>query len=145
MADILHTFPIPASRVRVYEMFATPAGLDAWWTARAAGRAALGETFTLWFGPDYDWRARVTACEPGVLFELEFTEAMPDWVGTRVRAELSDGEGEGGTIVRFAHLGWPEASEHFRVSSFCWAMYLRLLRKHLETGEVVPYEVRLDV
>lgn len=143
MADILHTFPIGASRERVFAMFATPAGLDAWWTARAAGRAALGETYALWFGPDYDWRARVTAYEPEALFELTFTEAMPDWMGTRVRAELS--ETDGVTTVRFAHLGWPEASEHFRVSSFCWAMYLRLLRKYLETGEVVPYDVRLDV
>lgn len=143
MADILHTFPIAASRERVFAMFSTPPGLDAWWTARAEGRAALGETYVLWFGPEYDWRARVTACEPGALFELELTDAMPDWRGTRVRAELS--EVDGITTLRFAHLGWPEASEHFRVSSFCWAMYLRLLRKHLEAGETVPYDRRLEV
>ena len=49
------------------------------------------------------------------------------------------------TQLRFAHLGWPQVNEHYRVSSFCWAMYLRLLRRHLEAGELVPYERRLEV
>lgn len=142
MPDILHDFPVRAPALRTWAMFSTPVGLDAWWTLRSEGEAALGATYRLYFGPDYDWRARVTACEPGRLFELEFTEAMPDWRGTRVRAELS--EQDGVTTVRFAHLGWPERSEHFRVSSFCWAMYLRLLRRHVEVGEVVPYDLRLE-
>ena len=42
----------------------------------------------------------------------------------------------------FSHTGWPSANEHFRVSSYCWAMYLRVLRRYLEHGEVVPYEQR---
>jgi hypothetical protein len=44
----------------------------------------------------------------------------------------------------FAHRGWPEANDHYRTSSFCWAMYLRLMKRHLETGEQVPYAIRLD-
>jgi hypothetical protein len=35
-------------------------------------------------------------------------------------------------------------NEHYRISTFCWAMYLRLMKKAIETGEVVPYAVRLD-
>jgi len=27
----------------------------------------------------------------------------------------------------------------------CWAMYLRILGRHLEHGESVPFEKRLDV
>ena len=52
---------------------------------------------------------------------------------------------EQGTWVRFSHRGWPEASEHYRVSCHCWAMYLRVLRRSLEEGESVPYERRLEV
>jgi len=33
----------------------------------------------------------------------------------------------------------------FRISTHCWAMYLRILRRHFEHGESVPYEDRLDV
>ena len=41
--------------------------------------------------------------------------------------------------------GWPTPHEHCRISSFCWAMYLRILKRHLEFGENVPYVQRLDV
>ena len=49
------------------------------------------------------------------------------------------------TLVSFHHLNWPEASDHYRTSCFCWAMYLRLLKRYVEVGEVVPYEQQLDV
>ncbi|MBI3448600.1 MAG: hypothetical protein HY049_06775 [Acidobacteria bacterium] len=47
--------------------------------------------------------------------------------------------------MRFHHTGWPTANEHWRVSCYCWAMYLRLMRRFIEHGETVPYEDRLDV
>lgn len=143
MPDIVHDFPVGAPAARVFDMFATSAGLDTWWTARSSGTPSLGAEYHLWFAPEHDWRARVTACDPGRRFELEVTRAMDDWLGTRVRAELE--EHSGITTVRFAHLGWREASEHFRISSFCWAMYLRLLRLYLEEGVVVEYARRLTV
>jgi len=53
-----------------------------------------------------------------------------------------EAEGEA-TRVRFSHSGWGSESEHFRVSSYCWAMYLRVMRRFVESGEQVPYEDRL--
>lgn len=47
--------------------------------------------------------------------------------------------------MQFWHRGWLEANVHYRTSSFCWAMYLRLLKRWVEAGEVVPYERRLEV
>ena len=43
----------------------------------------------------------------------------------------------------------PDISTLFRfsrhpTSTFCWAMYLRLLKRFVEAGEVVPYAERLD-
>jgi hypothetical protein len=70
------------------------------------------------------------------------TEADEDWQGTRVGFLLD--ENDGGTQVRFHHTGWPAANEHYRVSCYCWAMYLRLLKRYVEHGEVVDYDVRLD-
>ncbi len=142
MPDIVHTFPVRGPASRVFDMFATPEGLDAWWTASSQGTPVLGTEYQLWFGPEYDWRARVTACEPAKLFELELTTAMHDWLGTRVRAELA--EEDGVTTIRFSHAGWPSDTEHYRVSTFCWAMYLRHLRRHVESGITVDYERRLD-
>jgi hypothetical protein len=70
------------------------------------------------------------------------TRVMEDWLDTRVGFELE--EEDGVTTVAFYHAGWNEASEHFRVTAFCWAMYLRILRRGLAFGEIVAYEDRLD-
>jgi len=142
MADIFHHFPINASAQQVFQAVSTPAGLDTWWTERSAGRPEEGAAYQLWFGPEYDWRAVVSCCVPNREFELELTSAQVDWRGTRVGFLLD--EREGVTQVRFHHTGWPESNEHYRISCFCWAMYLRLLRRYVEYGEVVRYANRLD-
>jgi len=143
MADIFCDFPIKTSRDRVFRAVSTGAGLATWWTKRSQGRPAPEASFELWFGPDFDWRATVSACEPGTRFELVITQADPDWRGTKVGFQLET-RGEL-TQVRFHHTGWSTANEHWRVSCYCWPAYLRLLRRYLEHGEVVPYERRLDV
>jgi uncharacterized protein YndB with AHSA1/START domain len=143
MVDILLDFPIKAPMDRVFRAVSTPQGLDTWWTKRSAGRPHEGEEYELSFGPDHQWRARVTRCVPDSEFEVELVHADSDWIHTRVGLRL---ERRGAvTWVRFHHTGWPSASEHFRISCNCWAMYLRVLRRSLEHGESVPYEGRLDV
>jgi uncharacterized protein YndB with AHSA1/START domain len=143
MPDIFSDFIIRAPVDQVYRAVSTPDGLDSWWTERSAGAPATGAQFELWFGPQYDWRATVTKCLPSSEFELQLVEADPDWLGTRVGFRL-DAQDDS-TRVRFHHTGWPTANEHWRVSCYCWPMYLRILRRYLEHGEFVPYEDRLDV
>ena len=48
-------------------------------------------------------------------------------------------------MVRFSHSGWRSENEHYRLSSYCWAMYLRLMRRFAEAGEQVPYDHRMIV
>ena len=143
MADIYLDFPIKAPVNQVYAAVSTPQGLDAWWTKRSSGEPVEGADFTLWFGPEYDWRARVTSAVFPSTFELQMTEADPDWLGTRVGFRFEARAAM--TQVRFYHTGWPEANEHYRTSCHCWALYLRILRRHLEFGETVPYDRRLAV
>lgn len=143
MPDILQDLPINATAAEVFAAVSTPAGLDTWWTLRSAGTPREGAEYELGFGPEYDWRARVTRVTPDSEFELELTRADADWAGTRVGFSL---ERRGPvTWLRFRHTGWPGASEHYRISCHCWAMYLRVLRRSLEAGESVPYERRLEV
>jgi len=142
MPDIFHDFPIRASAAKVFSAIATPAGLDAWWTKTSSGQPAAGTTYELGFGPNYNWRAVVSRCTPNAEFELQITSADADWTGTRVGFALA--EKNGTTQVRFHHTGWPQENDHYRISCFCWAMYLRLLKRYVETGEIVPYEKRLD-
>ncbi|MBI3004678.1 MAG: SRPBCC domain-containing protein [Ignavibacteriales bacterium] len=143
MPDILHDFPINASAERVFDAVSSPRGLDAWWTKKSSGEPKVGAEYSLWFGPEYDWRAIVSQCKRAKEFELKIAKADRDWEPTRVGFDLE--ESNGVTQVRFHHLGWPESNDHYRTSCFCWAMYLRLLKRYVEFGEVVPYEKRLDV
>lgn len=143
MPDILHDFPIGASIERVFEAISLPHHLDQWWTKRSAGSPGQGAEYELWFGPGYDWRAVIEAFDPPGVLEYRMTEADREWQGTRVGFQLE--KNGSGTQVRFQHVGWPHQTDHFRTSSFCWAMYLRILRRYLEHGEQVPYELRLEV
>jgi len=143
MADIYHDFPINASSRKVFQAVSTPKGLENWWTKTCEGLPAEGGEYRLGFGPEYDWRAVVTQYTPDSAFEFRLTNADSDWQNSRVGFELT--EQDGSTTVRFHHVDWPEANEHYRISCFCWAMYLRLLKRYVETGETVPYETRLDV
>jgi uncharacterized protein YndB with AHSA1/START domain len=143
MPDIYSDFPIKVPAADVFRVVSTPAGLDQWGTKRSAGTPQAGAEYELWFGPEYDWRARVTACAAPRHFEIEITRAGEDWLGTRVGFDIT---GQGTTCqVRFYHTGWPLSNEHYRVSCYCWPMYLRILRRYLEHGETVPYEQRLEV
>jgi len=140
MASILHDLHIHAPAHRVFRAITEPAEVERWWSLECSGTPATGEEYRLFFGEPWDWRARVSRFEPDAAFEWEMTEAMDDWVGTRVGFELiptSDG-----TRVRFSHTGWSDQDEHFRVSSYCWAMLLRLLKVYVERGEVMPHTQR---
>lgn len=142
MADIFHTLSIQAPITEVFEAISSPEGLDVWWTRRSAGEPALKSKYELWFGPGYDWRALVSKCSAPLEFEFELIDASEDWWGTKVGFDLA--EKDGVTHVAFRHTGWPEVNDHFRTSSYCWAMYLRLLKRFVENGEVIPYKQRLE-
>ena len=144
MPNIVQEFTVKAPPERVFQMMSTPEGLSQWWTKTSAGEPRQTAEYTLGFGPEYDWRGRVSRFVPNSEFELEMTKAHSDWIGTRVGCELRQ-EGKDATRVRFYHTGWPIENEHWRISCYCWPMYLRIMRRHLEHGETVPYEKRLDV
>lgn len=143
MADILQDVRIEAPVSSVFEAISTPAGLDSWWTKSSSGEPREGAEYRLQFGPGHDWGAKVVACQPGVRFELQMTDADADWEGTRIGFEVVPNGAA--TTLRFSHRRWPQANEHYRISCYCWAMYLRILRRYLEHGERVPYDARLDV
>lgn len=143
MADICHDFPIKGSAAQVFAAISSPEGLNSWWSKTCTGTPCEGAEYDFGFGPGYDWRAVVTQCLPDSVFEFEMTQADEDWTGSRLNFKL--GGNESITNVVFRHSGWPQENEHFRISCYCWAMYLRHLKRYVESGETVAYEERLDV
>ena len=143
MPDILHDFPIMATPERVFEVLCSPAGLNVWWTLEAAGAPGVDQRYRLYFGPGYDWVGVMRRHQPAREVAWEMIEADPDWRGTVVGFRLRP-EGSG-TQVEFSHTGWPSLNQHYRISCFCWAMYLRILKRYIEVGDVVEYARRLEV
>ena len=143
MPDIFHNFPISVSSDKVFHGVSTANGLDNWWTKSSQPGPNVGGIYTLDFGPGYTWKAIVTKFEADKEFELQMTDADSDWLKTKVGFLLNN-KGDNLTEVSFYHTGWPTANEHYKISSFCWAMYLRILKRYLEFGEQVPYEKRLS-
>ncbi len=143
MAEIFHHFIINAQIKKVFEGISTPDGLDRWWSKSATGNPKLGNDYELNFGPGFKWSAVVTKFSKNREFELTMTDANSDWVNTRVGFSLNYNNGK--TEVDFYHKGWPLKNKHYKISCYCWAMYLRLLKRFMEYGEKVPYENRLEV
>jgi uncharacterized protein YndB with AHSA1/START domain len=143
MANIFHTFTIKVTAEKVFEGITTCKGLDNWWTKSSEASLELGGVYTLYFGPEYNWKAIVRKYDTSSVFELQFIDAEADWLGTKVGFLLTQKENK--TTVEFYHTDWPELNEHFKISSYCWAMYLRILKRYLEFDEIVAYEKRLSV
>ena len=143
MADIFHSFTINAPLKKVFEGISTTEGLDNWWSKTSEGKPGIDEMYKLYFGPPYDWSGIVSKYIADKEFELIITDAHVDWIDTKVGFLLNNKNDV--TEVHFYHKGWPQNNEHYRISCYCWAMYLRILKRYLEYGEQVPYENRLNV
>ena len=141
--DIIHYFLVNRPIESVYEAISTSRGIAQWWAKTARGHSELGAILELDFGPDYQWQAQVTQMVPPNEFELTLIKADPDWLDSTVGFQLATAENC--TDVRFFHRGWKEANDHYHISSYCWAMYLRIMKRYVEHGEQVPYADRLEV
>jgi uncharacterized protein YndB with AHSA1/START domain len=144
MPDIFHQFPINAPVEKVFEAISTPNGLDKWWTKASKGKPQVGEMYELFFSPEYTWAAVISKCILNKEFEFTMQASDDDWKHTKVGFTLIN-KNDGITEAEFYHTGWPHSNEHYKISSYCWAMYLRILKRYLEFGETVSYEERLDV
>ncbi|MFN0174428.1 MAG: SRPBCC family protein [Saprospiraceae bacterium] len=140
MAKIQHQFIVSAVAEKVFEAFCTPQGLDSWWPLHSAGKPEKGNIYTFYFGPQYDWRASVISVKPNRALTWQMTQAMEDWIPTRVGFRLQEKNGQ--TTVYFFHEGWQSANEHFRISNYCWGQLLAGLKNYVETGAIVPFEQR---
>lgn len=140
MPDIHFQFQINSSADAVFEAISTPNGLNAWWTLNAEAEPFVGGIYRLYFGPDFDWLARVTHLEIDRQLSWSLERAMEDWMPTRFGFALA--EHESLTTVRFYHTDWERVSDHFAISSYCWGQLLKGLKDYVECGIVVPFDRR---
>lgn len=138
--SIYHNLAIKASPKDIFDAVSLPKHLDNWWTLKSSGKPEINSEYNLNFTDDYNWFCKVSKVTPNTSFYLKMTKSDADWNPTTFGFDLVENNGE--TIVKFSHLNWPEANDHFKYSSFCWAMLLKGLKNYLEKGIIIPFEKR---
>lgn len=140
MSTIYQNLNIKASLEKVYDAISDPKRLVNWWPLKCTGKPEIGALYNLNFTGEYDWYGKVVACEPQKSFHIKMTESDVNWDSTTFGFELA--EHKNGVYVAFSHKNWLEENDHFKYSSFCWAILLKGLRDYIEKGNVIPFENR---
>ncbi|MBD0823849.1 SRPBCC family protein [Aestuariibaculum marinum] len=138
--NIYHNLFIKASQEAVFNAVSIPEHLDNWWSLKSSGTPELGVEYNLNFTDEYNWFCKVSKLELNKLIAFKMTVSDKDWDPTTFQFELEPHNE--GTMLKFSHVNWPEANDHFKYSSFCWAMLLSGLKNYLEKGLVIPFEER---
>ena len=141
METIFHNFQINAPIQNVFKAISTPAGFNDWWTLRCEGKPELNEIFNFYFGDEYNWFAEITKYEVNKEIEFKITKASEEWLPTSFGFLLQE-EANDSTFVQFYHKNWTEASNEFKISTYCWGSLLRDLKNYLEKGIITPFEQR---
>jgi hypothetical protein len=134
MVDILHRVGVVGTRDDVHAALTTVDGLAGWWTDDTTGDPRVGGELRFEFEPG-GFTMRVVEDRPDLVL-WEVVDGPAEWVGTRVRFELSQAGDY--TIVLFRHEGWAEPVEFMAHCSTKWATFLMSLKKLVETGKGEP-------
>ncbi|GAA3579023.1 SRPBCC domain-containing protein [Snuella lapsa] len=137
---IYHNFVINASHKKVFNAISQPNHLNNWWTLKSSGEPKLDAVYNLNFTDKYNWYCMVSKLEPNISMHFKMTKADADWNPTTFGFDLEIRNNQ--TLVRFSHINWPYQNDHFKHSSFSWALLLKGLKDYIEGGIVVPFEKR---
>lgn len=140
MYNIYHDIQISARPQEIFEAISTPQGLNAWWTVRSSGTPIIGKEYNFYFSEDYNWSAIVNTCNTDFAISFIMNHATDDWIGTKLNFTILPKDNY--FILRLEHTGWRETSDHYRRTSYCWALYLKCLKDYVENDIIKPYEMR---
>ncbi|WP_299520194.1 SRPBCC domain-containing protein [Winogradskyella sp.] len=131
---------IKSDKASVYKAVSESKHLVNWWPLKCTGIPMEGEVYNFNFTDKYDWYAEVNSVKHKEHIHYKMTKADADWNPTMFGFDLE--EKSNGTYLKFFHKDWPECNNHFKHSSFCWAMLLNGLKNYLEKGIIIPFEER---
>lgn len=144
MFSIHHDITIKSSAEKIFNAITTSEGLDAWWTKQSSGSPTMGAEYRFYFTKGYDWFAKVLLVTPNKQIMFKMISADEDWMDTLLTFTIIKKENNT-CLLRFDHTEWRSINDHFRRTSYCWAIYLRGIKKYLEEGLITPYGKRTSV
>ena len=138
--SIFHNLIIIASTKDVFDAVSLPIHLNNWCTLKSSGIPVLNSEYNLNFTDDFNWYCKVSHILINKSIHFSMTKSDSDWNPTTFGFHLE--QQDKGTMVKFSHENWQEANQHFKHSSFCWAILLNGLKNYLEKGVIIPFEER---
>ncbi|WP_299120174.1 SRPBCC domain-containing protein [uncultured Winogradskyella sp.] len=138
--SIYFNFIIKSDKESVYKAVSEPEHLVNWWPLKCSGTPQVGKEYNFNFTDEYDWYAEVKSCKQWDHIHYKMTKSDDDWNPTTFGFNLK--QKDKGICLNFFHKDWPECNNHFKHSSFCWAMLLKGLKDYLEKGIIIPFEER---
>lgn len=136
---LMHTVTINGDPDEIYKAISTGKGLASFWTRESQAEPKVGSIARFGFGgPKLE--LKVAELKPGKLVRWLDAGGFPGWEGTTITWEIAPHE-HGGQDVKFSHAGWPEELPPSELASvnYTWGRIVGRLKKHVETGEVVPF------
>ena len=137
---IYHNIPVNSTPEKVFLAITQPEHLVNWWPLKCTGQPVPGAEYNFNFTDEYNWYGVVSEIEPNRCFYIKMTQSDADWDHTIFGFEIE--QKEKGVWLKFSHQGWPETNDHFKHSSYCWALLLNGLKNYVEKGVVIPFEKR---
>jgi len=137
---IYHDLVIKGPVSKVFEAVTDAEKLIHWWPLKCNGNPELNSSYNFYFSEEYNWYGKVVKLDINSSFHVKMTRSDEDWNPTTFRFDLE--QKKESVLLKFSHVDWPHHNEHFRRSSFCWAMLLNGLKNYVENGTIVPFEKR---
>ncbi|MCX4404164.1 SRPBCC domain-containing protein [Streptomyces sp. NBC_01764] len=139
MADIALQIRVATDPETVYRAVSTPEGVAGWFTTGAQIGEGVGALHRLSFpGAPMTWDFRIDEAAAGKRLAQTVVAGPPQWIDTEIAYAL-EVHPEGGTVVRFDHIGFAEIDDMFREVTMGWAGMFARLKEYVETGTPVPY------
>lgn len=138
MADILHLVGIEGSPEKIYTALTESNGLQGWWSQHSEVDPNVGSSMSVsFYSGMMAFEFKVTELIPGNKVVWEFENGPPDWENTTVTWTISEGEGQ--TMLHFAHSGFASTEGGFAGYNFNWGWYLASLKGYVEKGTGMPH------
>src|SRR5712692_7662766 len=136
---LMHSVTIDADPSKIYEAISTGKGLASFWTKDSFAEPKVGSIARFGFGRP-TLAPTVDDLQPRKLVRWSSPGGFPGWENTTITWEIAPAK-EGGQEVRFNHAGWPASVPPAELASvnYTWGRVVGRLKKHVETGESVPF------
>jgi uncharacterized protein YndB with AHSA1/START domain len=138
--DFASTLSFAAPPDAVFDALTSLSGLSRWW-APAHGSGQVGGELTFVFGDDRVVMRVGEAARPSAVrwtaTAISYT-SLQDWVGTTISFAISPDD-QGGSRLRFHHVGLTPRLECFDTCSSGWRQYLASLVSYVDRGTGYPF------